>query len=78
MNTTKSVSKKWLLIAFLACLSMSCSKKEGEDVNDGGDPLIGVWHLRAIYTPDQGAVEVTDRECYRDSRFDVTATSLTL
>ncbi len=66
-----------MLFALLAALSMACSKDENEQT-DNGDPLIGVWHLRVIYTQDQGAVEVTGRECYQDSQLDVSATSLTL
>lgn len=77
MNKLKLVSGKWLLIAFLASLSISCSKDGEEDI-DSSDPLIGVWHLRVIHTERTGAVEVTNRECYQDSRFDANATSLTV
>ena len=77
MNMIKSVSGKWLIIALLACLGMSCAKEENEQPVPS-DPLIGLWQLRVIYTQEQGAVEVTDRPCYRDSRFDVKEKSLSL
>ncbi len=77
MDRLKLIHGKWLVIAFLACISISCSKDGEEDI-DNSDPLIGVWHLRVINTERTGPVEVTNRPCYQDSRFEANATSATL
>lgn len=77
MKKRNQTSVKWLFVAFMMCVGVSCSKDEEGDINSN-DPLIGVWHLRVIHTERTGAVEVTDRECYKDSRFEANATTLTL
>ncbi|WP_157278787.1 hypothetical protein [Olivibacter sitiensis] len=54
----------------------SCSKKEDEPTPEQ-DPLIGMWHLRAVQRAD-GTFDVTNQDCFKDTYFDVKESEFTL
>jgi len=55
-------------------LLLGACKKEAEGRND---PIIGNWKLRVV-TYNGQSVEVTDRECFRDSYINVDRKTYTL
>ncbi|QNL51677.1 hypothetical protein H8S90_08935 [Olivibacter sp. SDN3] len=78
MKTFKSLIKMLIAIMVIAGVNLACSKDDDEN-NPETDPIIGTWNLRAVHDGEE-TVDVTDRECFRDSRFiiDETVMDLTL
>lgn|SRR5690606_21558589 len=69
--------KKHPLIILIALLAaFACSDKEDEEPNTD-DPLMGNWHLVALEQNGQ-TVDVTEQACLKDSRLNVTQTTMTL
>lgn len=69
--------RKQPLIILLALFAVfACSDKEDEEPNTT-DPLIGNWHLVALEQNDQ-TVDITEQACLKDSRLNVTQTTMTM
>lgn len=78
MKTAKSIFKTLMAIMVFAGVNLACSKDDNENI-PATDPIIGTWNLRAVHDGQQ-TVDVTDRDCFEDSRFiiDETVMDLTL
>ena len=70
------IMKRYLFMALAALALFSCSKDDDGSAGQQ-DPLIGAWHLRAIYNGET-TVDVTNEACFQDTRLDVNENNLTL
>ncbi len=74
MKPERSLCRTLLLLSVLAItILMSCQKTD----NAPDDPIIGNWKLKVVVTNGQ-TIDVSNRECFKDSYLRVTQKEMTI
>lgn len=75
MKPERNILRTLLLLSVLAVTFLMACEKESANATD--DPIIGNWKLKTVITNGE-TVDVSNRECFKDSYFNVTTKEMKL